>query len=414
VHEILLPRLTETMEEGMIVAWLVDDGATVRRGEPLVEVETDKASTAFEAEADGVLRIIVPAGETVAVGTAIARLQQRGEPDQSANNPDSNDAGRDGNGSRAQTDCQPVAIKATPVARRTARDHDLDLRDVQGTGPGGRIRREDVERAVAARDAAGAVASAAAVSTVSAARSVGKAPVGTSAKGVTTFETLSRVQATIARRMAAAKSTIPDFPLTIDAEVESVLQLRDSLRHEGSGAPSVNDFVVKAVAVALREHPRVNGCFQDGAFARHSRINVGIAVAVDDGLFVPTIFDADEKSLTQISREARALATRVREGTITPAELAGGTFTVSNLGMFGVRRFTPIVNPGQAAILGVGAAQARCLPGSDGVPLWRRFCELTLVSDHRILYGADAARFVARVSELLARPLSLLGSLASQ
>lgn len=414
MHELLLPRLTETMEEGTVVGWLVPDGAAVRRGDTVVEIETDKASMACEAEADGTLQIIIAAGKTVPVGTPIARLLEAGEVSAPpAAMPNGVDAPSEQNGSRGSPPRERVAVRATPVARRAARDHGIDLREVDGTGPRGRIRREDVERAVSARQDTEDAAAEEPVSTAAPESPATPGPVpaasGTpSAKGETTVELPTRAQATIARRMAEAKATIPDFSVTVDAEVGELLMLRDALKRDGVPTPSVNDFVVKAAALALREHPRVNGCFRDAKFELYSRVNVGIAVAVDDALLVPTIYDADCKPLAQIARESRTLADRAREGIITPPELASGTFTVSNLGMFGVRCFTPIVNPGQAAILAVGASRTSFVPGQDGEPVTREMCELTLVSDHRILYGTDAARFTARVADLLAKPLALL------
>lgn len=412
MREIVLPRLTETMEEATIVAWAVRDGATVARGDPLVEIETDKATTTLEAEAGGEVQIVAPAGETVAVGAPIARLREPADPAEPspAESLCTAPALREGSNGRAAD--EPETIRATPVARRQARDHGIDLRQVKGTGRGGRIRQEDVERVLTSRQSVPALAT---VPTVQAPVELPAPGDGAEArptgKGETKLERLSEMQKTIARRMAAAKATVPDFSVTVDAELEPLLELRDVLRREASRPPSVNDFIVKASALALREHPRVNGCFKDGGFVLHSRINIGIAVATDHGLLVPTIFDADTKPVAEIAREARTLASRARDRTITPPELGGGTFTISNLGMFAVRRFTPIVNPGQAAILGVGAAQPRCVPGGDGQPRWARFCELTLVSDHQIIYGVDAARFAGRIVELLEHPIGLLAGL---
>jgi pyruvate dehydrogenase E2 component (dihydrolipoamide acetyltransferase) len=227
------------------------------------------------------------------------------------------------------------------------------------------------------------------------------------AKGQTTTQQLTRMQQTIARRMAESKATIPDFAISSDVDMEACVRLRTELKRISSNeAPTYNDMVVKACALALREHPRANGSYRDGALQLHSRVNVGVAVAAQDALVVPTVFDADGKALGEIAREARALAARVRDGTITPPELGGGTFTVSNLGMYGVTSFTPIINPPQAAILSVGAVQPRPVV-RDGELVARQTMTLTLVCDHRILYGADAAEFLARIRELLQAPASL-------
>ncbi len=212
------------------------------------------------------------------------------------------------------------------------------------------------------------------------------------------------MQQTIARRMAESKATIPDFTLQADVDMEECVKLRAQLKAISSeDAPTYNDMVVKACALALREHPRANGSYKDGALQLHSRVNVGVAVAAQDALVVPTVFDADSKALGEIAREARALAARVRDGSITPPELGGGTFTVSNLGMYGIKSFNAIINPPQAAILSVGSVEQRVVVRDGGLTP-RHTMTLTLVCDHRILYGADAAEFLARIRELLQAP----------
>ena len=213
-----------------------------------------------------------------------------------------------------------------------------------------------------------------------------------------TVETLSRLQQTIARRMVEGSSA-PSFAVEIDVDMTACVALRKTLG--GDPSPSLNDLVVKAVGIALRDFPRLNGAYTESGFELYERRNVGIAVATEDGLVVPTIFDADTKPLGEIAAEARELAARVRERTITPAELDGGTFTVSNLGMLGVRRFFPILNPPQAAILGVGEVAPRPLAAADGTLSAVPLMSVCLVCDHRIVYGADAARFLARLRELL-------------
>jgi pyruvate dehydrogenase E2 component (dihydrolipoamide acetyltransferase) len=214
----------------------------------------------------------------------------------------------------------------------------------------------------------------------------------------------------IAQRMSESKATIPDFTLHAEADMEQAVELRAQLRRAGRGGdavPSYNDMVLKACALALREHPRANAAYRDGAFELYERVNVGIAVAAEDSLIVPTLFDADRKSLLDIAREARLLAERVRSRLITPAELSGATFTVSNLGMYGVASFAAIINPPQAAILAVG--ELRELPVlRDGQVVPGSRMSLVLTCDHRILYGAPAAEFLARVRQLLEQPLCLL------
>ena len=208
--------------------------------------------------------------------------------------------------------------------------------------------------------------------------------------------------------MAESKATAPEFVLNVEVDMEQAVELRKQLKAAAgeSPAPSFNDFVVKASALALREFPRANGAYRDGKFELYSRVNVGVAVAGQDALVVPTVFDADRKSLGQIARESRALAERVRAGKITPPELSSGTFTVSNLGMFGIDHFIAVINPPQAAILAVGAMKPQAVV-QDGEIAARTLMKLTLACDHRILYGSDAAEFLARISELLENPLSL-------
>jgi pyruvate dehydrogenase E2 component (dihydrolipoamide acetyltransferase) len=227
------------------------------------------------------------------------------------------------------------------------------------------------------------------------------------AKGEVATTEPTRTQALIARRMAESRATIPTFTLRASLDMTQCAQMRASLKASGAEqVPSYNDLVVKACAIALAEHPRANGAYKDGKFERYSRVNVGIAVAAEDSLVVPTIFDADRKGLAQIAAESRALAERVRAGTVTPPEVAGGTFTVSNLGMFGVRSFEAVINPPQAAILSVGLLEQRPVV-RDGEVVVRHVMDVELACDHRILYGAPAAEFLARVRGILEAPLAL-------
>jgi pyruvate dehydrogenase E2 component (dihydrolipoamide acetyltransferase) len=208
--------------------------------------------------------------------------------------------------------------------------------------------------------------------------------------------------------MASAKATIPEFTVTVEVDAEPSLELREQLRNVASPLPSVNDLVVKACALALRAHPNVNSAYVDGHFEHYSAINIGVAVSGEGTLVVPTVFDADSKSLIEIATQTRVLAGAVREGTISPADLAGGTFTVSNLGMLGVARFTAVINSPQAAILSVGAATPRPVVRADGSIAVRRIMELTITADHRIIYGAEAAEFLGTVRKRLEKPASLM------
>ena len=227
------------------------------------------------------------------------------------------------------------------------------------------------------------------------------------AKGGSSTVELSRLQSVIARRMAEAKATVPHFQVETEVRMDAAIALRSQLKAvAGDGpVPSFNDIIVKAAALALREHPKANGSYVDGAFELHDRVNVGMAVAAEDALVVPTIFDADRKSIGEIGRDSRRVAAKVRDGTVAPPELAGGTFTVSNLGMFGMTAIYPVINPPQAAILGVGKTRALLERGEDGEIEDVSLMTLTLSCDHRILYGAEAAEFLGAIRDLLESPL---------
>jgi pyruvate dehydrogenase E2 component (dihydrolipoamide acetyltransferase) len=309
----------------------------------------------------------------------------------------------------------PAGAHAGPSVRRMARELGVDLGSLKGTGPGGRIVKSDVEAAAQNGGKAEQAEPAAAEEPAKEPEKKQDVPPPVvsgdkgSGRGETTIEELTRLQQTIARRMAESKATAPEFVLTLEVDMGEAVEFRKQLKAaagEGGVAPSFNDFVVKASALALREFPRANGAYRDGKFELYSRVNVGIAVAGQDALIVPTIFDADSKSLGEIARDARALAERVRAGAITPPELSSGTFSVSNLGMFGIKRFVAVINPPQAAILAVGEMTPRPVV-RDGEVAVRPVMELTLSCDHRILYGADAAQFLGRIRERLENPLSL-------
>lgn len=298
-------------------------------------------------------------------------------------------------------------VKASPVARRLARELGVDLASVVGSGPSGRIVKADVESAATAPAAPASQASPPPAAGGSAPTPSAPAAGGTG-KGEVEVVDLTSTQKVIARRMAESKATVPDFQVRTEADVTDLLALRVQMKAAQEQAPSVNDFVVKACGLALLEFPRANGAYRDGAFELYGRVNVGVAVAAEGTLVVPTIFDADAQPVTAIAQTTRALAERVRSGTITPPELSAGTFTVSNLGMFGVTSFTAVVNPGQAAILAVGAAVKRPAIAADGSVTPRSLMDLCLSCDHRILYGADAAQFLARIRALLETPFALL------
>jgi pyruvate dehydrogenase E2 component (dihydrolipoamide acetyltransferase) len=414
MSDLRMPSPAEGVEEATIARWLKQDGDVVAVGDELLEIETDKVTILHEAEAAGVLEIVAPEGSSVPVGELIGRVVEAGarvaakaapvaaapatpaaaerepEPEQEPAPVPVASADRSSSGT----------VRATPLARLIARRQGIDLTSVAGTGPYGLVTRTDVT----GEPAAPAVRLAAASGQTT--DNGHPAPAG---GGEPTIEELSRVQKVIARRMVEAKSTVPDFQVQTEVAIDDVLELRTQIKELADvRVPSVNDFVLKAAALALREHPRVNASFRDEQFVLHPSVNVGFAVAADDALIVPTIRDADRRSLLEIAVEARRLADRVRSGSFTPDDISGGTFTVSNLGMFGMTSMTPIINVPQAAILGVAAARDVPQIGDDGSLIRRRLMTLTLSCDHRILYGADAAQFLSLVRTLLEQPLRLM------
>ena len=431
--EITMPKLSDSMLEGTIISWLKRDGEPVARDEDLVEIETDKATMTYASEFAGVLHILAADGTTHPVGAVIAQVAPdagteavlgagaRTEEAVGANMMAEGTVAANGGAaaSRPVVPALPSAARATPLARRAADAHGVDLDGLAGTGPGGRITRADVLAAAgvadpAARAPARAARAAAAPVPAAPAPAVPSPPAPVPAPPRTgarsdTIETPTRVQRLIAARMAEANATIPQFEVQTEVTMDRAIALRAEMieLNDLDPMPSYNDFVIKACALALVRHPRVNASYHEDRFELHGRVNVGFAVASHDALIVPTIVDADTKSLTAIARDTRQLAARVRSGEITPPELSGATFTVSNLGMFGMTAIRPIVNPPQVAILGVGAMRT-VLARVAGEIADRTLMTLTLTSDHRILYGADAARFLADVKGLLETPLRLV------
>jgi pyruvate dehydrogenase E2 component (dihydrolipoamide acetyltransferase) len=407
--EIVMPRLSDSMEEGTVLKWMKRVGDEVRVGDELVEIETDKANMAYESDVAGTLtEVLAEEGETLPIGAPIAVVGDdegpsvapagpatAGDPPlppvakaSSATVPPTvSPAGSAGNSPR---------VKASPLARRVAEERGVDLAGLKGSGPGGRIVKADVESAGAPAAAPQMAAPAETAGTET-------------AKGTTTYQDLTRLQQVVSRRMSESKATAPHFYLQSEIDMSAAVEARSRLKKltpEGEVVPSFNDMIVKACALALREFPLANGAYRDGRFELYSRVNVGVAVAAQDALVVPTVFDADRKGLREIATDARRLAGKVRDGSITPPELSGGTFTVSNLGMYGVSNFSAVINSPQAAILAVGAITEKPVV-RDGEITTAHLLGVTLACDHRILYGAPAAEFLARIRSLLEEPLSL-------
>jgi pyruvate dehydrogenase E2 component (dihydrolipoamide acetyltransferase) len=407
--EVNMPKLSDTMEEGTIVEWKKKSGDAVKTGDVLAEVESDKATFDLEAEADGVLTVIVEQGVPAKIGAPIARIGEAGEaapakpkeePPKAATKekpakaekPAPREEPTDGrqDGAAATT----TEVKASPLAKRLAAEMGVDLESLKGSGPEGRIVKEDVLAAAPSKPA-----------------SAQRRPQPSVASGPEEIIEPNRMQATIARRMVEAKSTIPEFQVTVEARVDLAVSMRQQLKDSVPGAEKVTmtDFLVRACALALRKFPEVNSSWVDGRFQRKRAINIGLAVAPAEGmgLLVPVVHDADQKDLVQISIESRQVIERARSGRPHEGDLSGATFSISNLGMYGVDEFVAIINPPEAAILAVGAIKdvpvvvdGRIVPG--------KVMRITLSVDHRVFYGATAAQFMAEVKRLIENPVTLV------
>ncbi|MEP6561992.1 MAG: dihydrolipoamide acetyltransferase family protein [Nakamurella sp.] len=448
--DVFMPRLSDTMTEGAIARWIKAEGDQVHRGDVLAEVETDKAVMDLEAFEDGILeRVLVPAGQTVPIGARVALIgdgsgatASLGETSASGPTPPpaggtlapaSNPAAPDGDdtvtakASKPAPEHEPTTgrPKASPVVRALSRTHGIDLSTVTGTGPGGRIIRVDIERllADAGSTSPGTATPGETVTAPLAVTPPAPAAVRTPAPPTTTAENrssavpaaddevvpLSTIRRVTARRLTEA-AAVPQFSLTTVLDARRLVGFRTEIneRLAPTGTKvSVTDLLVRACAVALRAHPEVNSSFGGDSIVRHRRVHVGIAVALEDGLIVPVIHDADRKSVSEIGSEARELAARARAGKLTPDGFTGGTFTISNLGMYGIDNFTALLNPPEAAILAVGAVSDQAFV-RDGQVTIHPSLNLTLTVDHRVLDGASAAAFLRDLTGLLREPLRIV------
>jgi pyruvate dehydrogenase E2 component (dihydrolipoamide acetyltransferase) len=394
--EVKLPRLGQGMESGTIVKWLKAEGEQVQKGEPLYELDTDKVTQEVEADASGVLlRIAVAEGE-VAVGKTIAVIGEQGEQvDVKAEEPlapsgQKPAAAKPSSEQMTEIKTQPATtngrIKASPLARRIARERGIDLSAVAGTGPEGRVVAEDVERAAAGVVPAPAVAP--------------PLPISEDVE----VEQLSSMRKTIARRLTEAWQA-PVFQLGITVDMERALDVRRRLVEiHGDGAkPTISDLLTKICAAALMRHRAVNALYKGDAIELHPTANIGIAVAIPNGLVVPVIRNCERKTIAEIAADRAAVVDRARSGKLQQADLDGGTFTISNLGMFGIERFIAVLNPPQAAILAVGSTEERPVV-VDGEVVVRPRMELTLTCDHRAIDGATGAQFLGDVKAFLEEP----------
>ena len=434
-----MPKMGDAMEEGTLVKWLKSEGDEVSEGDPIAEIETDKVTLELEAEDAGKLaQLIADEGQDIPVGEAIAFIQGEGEevPERAAGGgaeETEEEEGGDEGGAQAQTatetereereEAQPQAdgrtdghFRASPIVRRLAQENNLDLSQIEGSGPAGRIVERDVRAAMESGTAQKTADGKAGVEALEAAQAEmqgfqpARLPEPTQEPGTRLVEP-TRMMRVIGERMTEAKQHIPHFYATVEVKMDAALELRKQLNaqlEEEGLKLSVNDFVMKAAAVALRNHPNLNALYTSRGIELHEKVDMAMAVALDEGLITPVIRDIASKGLATISREAKDLATRAREGALKPEEYQGGTITVSNMGMFGVESFTAIINPPQAAIVAVSSIEKRPTYDDNGEVVPASLIKLTLSADHRIANGRDGALYMSEVKRILENPVLLM------
>jgi len=439
-----MPKMGDAMEEGTLVKWLKSEGDDVSQGDAIAEIETDKVTLELEAEDAGTLaQLIADEGQDIPVGEAIAFIQGEGEevPERSAGGGEAEEAeeeGGDEGGAQAQIATETEApeeeggeeapaqadgrpdghFRASPIVRRLAQENNLDLSRIEGSGPAGRIVERDVRAAIESGDAqktdgqAGVEAPEA--PQPEQAEMLGfqpaRLPEPTEEPGTQLVEP-TRMMKVIGERMTESKQHVPHFYATVEAKMDAALELRKQLNaqlEEEGLKLSVNDFVMKACAVALRNYPNLNALYTTRGVELHESVDMAMAVALDQGLITPVIRDIASKGLATISREAKDLATRAREGALKPEEYQGGTITVSNMGMFGVESFTAIINPPQAAIVAVSSIEKRPTYDDNGEVVPASLIKLTLSADHRIANGRDGALYMSEVKRILENPVLLM------
>ena len=425
MHTIIMPKMGDAMEEGTLVRWLKNEGDTVSEGEPIAEIATDKATVEIEAPGSGVLKgISVQEGAIVPVNTPLAYILQEGEslPSQTdgkaaaaaetpAPAPAATPAPTPTPAAATAAAPAPTArngeerILSSPLARKIAAEHGIDLRLIQGTGPKGRIVERDVLAFIESQKAAAPAPPVAPV----AAPIPTPAPTPIPVAAEERVESLNRLRQITAQRTTEAHQTIPHFYLTMEIDMENALALRQQLNQlDESLRVSVNDLIVKACAVALEQHPVINARYQDGQLVYPNGVHIGIAVAVEQGLLVAVLKHCEGKSLRRIAQESQTLIQKARDGKLLPDEMTGNTFTVSNLGMFGIEQFTAIINPPASAILAVGATKRVPVFGDDGSITPRQRMKVTMSCDHRVIDGAVGAQFLQTLKQVLENPLLML------
>jgi pyruvate dehydrogenase E2 component (dihydrolipoamide acetyltransferase) len=435
---VLMPQMGYDMDEGTLLRWLKSPGDNVERGEPIAEIETDKVNIEIEAFDSGVLaRTLIGEGDTVPVGQVIAIIGEPGEEIEDVSAPETTSANGAAAPEEAEAEREAVGVsapqpgperaearpstmetpsgervRASPLVRRLAAEHSIELSKISGTGPHGRIVKRDIQPYVEGEIEIPTRPEEPVEAPSEEERVVREAPAPAARRPEGELQELSRIRQTIGRRMQQSFRDAPHFFVTMSIDMGKAMQLREQVNAELDDPDSevtVNDLVIKAVAVALRSFPVMNSAFVEEKREMHARIDVNFAVAIEDGLISPFIPDTDHKTLGEIARATKDLVRRAREGGLHPEEYVGGTFTISNLGMFGVDHFTAVINPPQAAILAIGAAQTQ--------PVWnaeagefepRLIMQVTLAGDHRVTDGAEAARFLRHLKSLLENPMRMI------
>ena len=431
---IRMPRMSDTMEEGNIVGWQYKEGDAVESGDTLAEIETDKATMDFDSPIDGVLLHIAVKEGPVPIGGIIAVIGEEGEDwksqlDAAKNENDSAPAETTPEPATTEPAGEPVSaatsngvetkIKASPLAKSMAKESGIDLAQIQGSGDHGRIVKKDIEAFLQTQKSAPAVAPTVAPPAPEPAPSAPKAaPAEKSAPAVAPFVfaggganfeevRVSQMRKVIARRLGESKFSAPHFYLTVEIDMDKAIQMRKRVNEVAPTKISFNDFVIKAAAAALRQHPMINASWKGDTIQVNKDVNIGVAVAIDDGLLVPVIRYADMKTLSQINVEVKTYAGKAKERKLQPDEMQGNTFTISNLGMFGIEEFTAIINPPDSCILAVGAIQNKPVV-KDGAIVPGNRMKVTMSCDHRVVDGATGAKFLQTFKGILEDPVKLL------
>ncbi len=436
---VIMPKMEMTQESATIVEWLKKEGERVEKGDPILTIETDKITMDIESPASGILAgINVKPGDVVPVTTVIAYILQPGE-----KLPEKPEAGVPESTPKGEVEGpEPPRVAASPVAEKIAREAGVDIREVKGSGPGGKVMKSDVEAYLAAKSAGQGRKVAATPAARKAARELGvdlstiqgtgprgriqkkdveqfaaaRAAAEKAAPPVVAGEErvipLTGMRRRIAERMSQSYRSAPHITFTVSVDMLELLNTREQMiaasQAAGGEKISVTALLVKAVAWGLVRHPLVNSVLKDDGIHILPVVNVGVAVALDDGLIVPVIRNADVKSVSDIAKEVNELTAKARSGNLTPQDVSGGTFTISNLGPFGVEEFTAIINPPQSGILAVGAVHKEIVVGPEDQPVVRPIMKMTLSVDHRVLDGAEATRFLVDVKKALERPVLML------